>query len=80
MLHDVSTADRTFRETILAAERHHIPASRQSFFFPALNEKTRKLAQQRDQTGLFNPSDPFLNVSNKKIMAKTAKDKEKRNF
>ena len=67
-----------FRDTVLSVSRHHIPAGRHCFFVPALNDETKKLGQQRDNVRLANPSDPLINDSNREIMSKTAKEKEKK--
>ena len=66
-----------FRDTVLSVSRHHILQAVIVYFVPALNDESKKLAQQRDNIRLTNPSDPLLNDLNREIMSKTAKEKEK---
>ena len=73
---DIKAAERFFRDRFLSASRHQIPAGRHRFLVHALNDYTKKLAQQRDSIRII-PSDLPLNNLNRGIMAKTAKEKEK---
>ena len=58
---DVNVAEKFFRKTILNAARCHIPAGRQCFSTPNLTAKNKKkLAQERDDMRLENPSNPTL--------------------
>ena len=66
-----------FCDTVLFAARHNIPAGRRHFLIPALNDETKKLAQQRDSFRILYPSDSHVTDLNKGNMSKTSKIKKK---
>jgi hypothetical protein len=63
----IALSEFSFRSTIQAASKHHIPQGNIKNFSPGLTTDTLNLISKRDALRFSNPSDPLINSLNLKI-------------